>query len=194
VDQVRHQVIDGMVDASVTPGSLSLMSAGNSMWEAGCREGRSIKNPLSEPAFGEPSLIRSFLLERGAVASTDRLPGFSAMARYGQLEPGALLHNVKPHSYLYHVSVGFGPYGTGDGPPHWEIEHALASDLGIFVNDIGQSRKEFFNSLALTYGVFRVESWNDNVHHKDKGPTYGMTVTLHLFRLFKKKREENKSS
>jgi len=131
VDQVRHQVIDGMVDASVTPGSLSLMSAGNSMWEAGCREGRSIKKPLSEPAFGEPPLIRSFLLERDAVASTDRLPGFSAMARYGQLEPGALLHNVKPHSYLYHVSVGFGPYGTGDGPPHWEIEHALASDLGI---------------------------------------------------------------
>ena len=111
------------------------------------------------------------------------------MARYGQLDTGAVLHQIKPFSFLYQLSTSRDPDGKSDGPPHWEIEYALTWDSGIFVDQTGQSRKEFFWSLAFTYDAFRMESWNDSINHKDQGPTYGFTVTLDLFRLFKKEGE-----
>ena len=192
--QIRHEVIDSMVDASVTRW-FPLFNQRRELYVGGGLSGGTIY----QEAFARAGIRRASFdsliphwNETPLRVLTDYLR-FSAMARYGQLESGALLHTVKPHSYLYQASVSLGPYGASDGPPHWEIEYALTWDSGIFVNDTGESRKEFFNSLALTYGAFRFESWNDNVHHKDKGPTYGATVTLDLFRLFKKS-GENKSS
>lgn len=194
VGQIRQDVIDGMVDASVTRW-FPLFNKRRELYVGGGLSGGTIY----QEAFARAGIRRAsfdslipYWNDTPLRVLTDYLR-FSGMARYGQLESGALLHNVKPHSYLYQVSISLGPYGASDGPPHWEIEYALTWDSGIFVNDVGQSRKEFFNSLALTYGALRFESWNDNVHHKDKGPTYGVTVTLDVFRLLKKS-GENKSS
>ena len=108
------------------------------------------------------------------------------MARYGALQSSGLIHNVKPYSFLYQLSVGVGPYGKEKVDPRWEIEFALSWDSGIFVDETGQSRKEFFWSVAATYAALRMETWNDSINHKDKGPTYGFTITLDLLKLFSK--------
>lgn len=110
----------------------------------------------------------------------------SAMARYGALQPSGLIGNVKPYSFLYQLSLSVGPYGKKKVDPRWEIEFALTWDSGIFVDETGQSRKEFFWSVAATYAALRLETWNDSFNQKDKGPTYGFTVTVDVLKLLRK--------
>lgn len=69
---------------------------------------------------------------------------------------------------------------------HGEIELSATWDSGIFVNGVGESRKQFFWSSAFTAGPVRFETWNDslgNLSKTDFGPTYGATLTIDLFRL-----------
>jgi hypothetical protein len=194
VGRAREGVIDAMIDASITRW-FPLLDQRKEFYVGGGLSG----GTLYQEAFARAGLRRvSF---DSLIPYWDRTPlrvlsdylRFSAMAWYGQLDTGALLHQIKPYSVLYQVSTSLGPYGKSDGPPHWELEYALTWDSGIFVDQTGQSRKEFFWSLAATYSAFRVETWNDSINHKDKGPTYGFTITLDLFRLFANTPANNKS-
>ena len=181
----RENVIDGMVDGSVTRwfrltdgtpefflgGGFSL---GTVYYEEFARVGaRRASFDSFIPHWNDTPL--HYL--------TDYLRA-SAMARYGALQSSGLIHNVKPYSFLYQLSLSVGPYGKDKRDPRWELEFALTWDSGIFVDQTGQSRKEFFWSVAATYAALRLETWNDSIHHKDNGPTYGFTVTLDVFKLF----------
>ena len=181
----RQDVVDGMVDGSVTrwfsllnqPPRLFLgggFSLGTVYYEEFARIGaRRVSFDSLIPYWNDTPLHYI----------SDYLRG-SAMARYGALQSSGLIHNVKPYSFLYQLSLSVGPYGKDNVNPHWEIEFALTWDSGIFVDQAGQSRKEFFWSAAATYSALRLETWNDSIHHKDNGPTYGFTVTLDLLKLF----------
>jgi hypothetical protein len=184
VARTRHDVIDGMVDASLTRWFPLFndrrelyvgggISAGSVYQEEFARIGvRRISFDSFIPYWNETPL--HFL--------TDYLR-FSAMARYSQLQSGALIHEIKPYSFLYQFSVSVGPYGTTQDAPRWEIEYAVTWDSGMFTDETTQSRKEFYWSLAARYAAVRLETWNDSIHHKDKGPTYGFAVTIDLFKL-----------
>jgi hypothetical protein len=183
----REDIIDGMVDGSVTrwisllDGAPKLFvgggfSLGTVYYEEFARIGaRRVSFDSFIPYWNDTPLHYI----------SDWLRG-SAMARYGALQSSGLIHNVKPYSFLYQLSLSVGPYGKDNVNPHWELEFALTWDSGIFVDQTGQSRKEFFWSVAATYAALRMESWNDSIHHKDNGPTYGFTVTLDLLKLFGK--------
>ncbi len=184
VSRRREDVVDGMADASLTRW-FALLNDRPEFYAGG---GISVGTVYQEE-FARIGLRRSsfdslipYWNETPLHYVTDYLR-FSAMARYSQLQSGSLIHQVKPYSFLYQLSVSLGPYGTSNGAPHWEIEYALTWDSGIFTDETGQSRKEFFWSLAATYAAFRAETWNDSLHHKDKGPTYGFTVTIDLLKL-----------
>ncbi|HEU4686060.1 MAG TPA: hypothetical protein VFS39_16255 [Nitrospira sp.] len=184
VGRKREDVTDGMVDASLTRW-LRLLNDRPELFLGG---GISV-GTIYQEEFARIGVRRSsfdsfipVIKDTPLHYVTDYLR-FSGMARYSRLQSGALVHDVKPYSFLYQVSVSLGPYGTSDDPPHWEIEFALTWDSGIFTDATGQSRKEFFWSAAATYAAFRFETWNDSLHHKDKGPTYGFTVTIDLFKL-----------
>jgi hypothetical protein len=107
---------------------------------------------------------------------------WSMMARAGQVFHGAVLHATNKASVIWQPSVSFGPYcGNGQSLPRWELELGLTWDSGIFVNDVGQSHKEKFWTIAYRYGPGRFETWNDSfVGNKDRGPTYGATMTINL--------------
>jgi len=187
VGRSRQDVVDGMVDGSVTKWFSLLdrmpelfigggFSLGTVYYEEFARIGaRRASFDSFIPYWNETPLHYV----------SDYLRG-SAMARYGALQSSGLIHNVKPYSFLYQLSVGVGPYGKEKVDPRWEIEFALSWDSGIFVDETGQSRKEFFWSVAATYAALRMETWNDSINHKDKGPTYGFTITLDLLKLLSK--------
>jgi hypothetical protein len=110
----------------------------------------------------------------------------SIMARYSRLFDGAVLHAVKPSSTIFQPALAIGQYPGGGKVPKWEVEVAVSWDSGIFVNSVGQSRKEFFWSLAITGGPVRFETWNDSlddISKTDFGPTYGASLTIDIFRL-----------
>lgn len=115
----------------------------------------------------------------------------SIMGRVSLQEDGAVLHATKPTSRLVQPAVAIGQYRTiqnGEAVPTWEIELALTWDSGIFVNGVGQSRKQFFWSAAANFGPVRIETWNDslgNISKSDFGPTYGAMFTIDLFRVFR---------
>ncbi len=109
---------------------------------------------------------------------------FSGMGRYSRVFDGAVLHAVKPSATVLQVSGSVGSYGTGEDPPPWEMELTFTWDSGLFVNGVGQSRKEFFGSGSVAISFFRFETWNDTFNHKDKGPTGGATLTVDLLRAF----------
>jgi hypothetical protein len=187
VGRVRQDVVDGMVDGSVTRWFTLLdrmpelfvgggVSVGTVYYEEFARIGvRRASFDSFIPYWNETPLHYVSDYVRG-----------SAMARYGALQSSGLVSNVKPYSFLYQVSVSVGPYGKEKLDPAWEIEFALTWDSGIFVDETGQSRKELFWSVAASYAALRVETWNDSINQKDKGPTYGFNVTLDLLKLFSK--------
>ena len=110
----------------------------------------------------------------------------SIMARYSRLFNGAVLHAAKPSSTIFQPALAIGQYPGGGNVPTWEVEVAVSWDSGIFVNGVGQSRKEFFWSLAITGGPVRFETWNDSlddISTADFGPTYGASLTIDIFRL-----------
>ncbi len=111
----------------------------------------------------------------------------SAMARYGQLYPGAALHQVAGQSYLGQFSLGFADYTAyAEGErPNWEFELGLSRDRALFVDPQGRGKQEFFGTMALRFphGVF--ETWNDAVNFKDMGPTYGVRLMFDLLPLLK---------
>ena len=110
----------------------------------------------------------------------------SIMGRYSRLFDGAVLHAVKPSSTIFQPALALGQYRGGGKIPTWEVEVAISWDSGIFVNGIGQSRKVFFWSLAITGGPVRFETWNDSlddIRKTDFGPTYGASLTVDIFRL-----------
>src|SRR5438132_4151967 len=113
----------------------------------------------------------------------------SGLGRISLQENGAVLHQTKPTSHIVQPALAIGQYHTkerGEQYPIWEIEVAATGDSGIFVNAVGQSRKQFFWSAAFTAGPVRFETWNDslaNLSKTDFGPTYGATLTIDVFRL-----------
>ena len=100
-----------------------------------------------------------------------------------------MLHQTKQTSQILQPALALGQYATnkrGEEYPTWEIEVSATWDSGIFVNGMGQSRKQFFWSAAITGGPVRFETWNDslgNISKTDFGPTYGATLTIDIFRL-----------
>lgn len=114
----------------------------------------------------------------------------SILGRVSVQEDGAVLHATKQTSHIAQPALAFGQYAQndkGETVPTWEIELAVTWDSGIFVNAVGQSRKQFFWSAAITGGPVRFETWNDslgNISRSDFGPTYGVSLTVDLFRLF----------
>ncbi len=114
----------------------------------------------------------------------------SILGRVSLQEDGAVLHATKQTSRIVQPALAIGQYAQnhkGETVPTWEVEVALTWDSGIFVNGVGQSRKQFFWSAALTGGPVRLETWNDslgNISRSDFGPTYGVSLTVDLFRLF----------
>lgn len=113
----------------------------------------------------------------------------SGLGRISIQENGAVLHQTKPMSRMFQPALAIGQYNTnkrGEQFPTWEIEVSATWDSGIFVNGVGQSRKQFFWSAAVTGGPVRFETWNDSlgdISKTDFGPTYGATLTIDLFRL-----------
>jgi hypothetical protein len=186
VGNARHDVVDAMVDGSLTRW-WTLFSGKPELFLGG---GFSLGTVYQEE-FARIGLRRSsfdsfipYWNDTPLHYLTDYLR-FSTMGRASRLQPGALIHNIKPYSFMYQVSVSLGPYGTTQGAPHWEIEYALTWDTGIFTDEMGVSRKEFFWSVAATYSALRLETWNDSLNGKDNGPTYGFMVTIDLLRLLK---------
>ena len=116
----------------------------------------------------------------------------SGLGRVSVLEDGAVLHQTSQTSRMLQPAVAIGQYATntrGEQCPTWELEVSATWDPGIFVNGVGQSRKQFFWSAAFTAGPVRFETWNDslgNISKTDFGPTYGATLTIDLFRLWTK--------
>ena len=114
----------------------------------------------------------------------------SILGRVSLQENGAVLHATKQTSHLAQPTLAIGQYARndkGETVPTWEVEVAATWDSGIFVNAVGQSRKQFFWSAAVSGGPVRLETWNDslgNISRSDFGPTYGVSLTLDLFRLF----------
>ena len=115
----------------------------------------------------------------------------SGLGRVSVQENGAVLHQTKQTSRILQPALALGQYATnarGEQYPTWEIELSATWDSGIFVNDVGQSRKQFFWSAAFTAGPVRFETWNDslgNISKTDFGPTYGATLTIDMFRVSK---------
>jgi hypothetical protein len=113
----------------------------------------------------------------------------SGLGRVSVQENGAVLHQTKPTSHIFQPALAIGQYNTnerGEQYPTWEVEVSATWDSGIFVNGVGQSRKQFFWSAAFTCGPVRFETWNDslgNLSKSDFGPTYGATITIDVFRL-----------
>ena len=114
----------------------------------------------------------------------------SILGRVSLQENGAVLHATKQTSHLAQPTLAIGQYARndkGETVPTWEVEVAATWDSGIFVNAVGQSRKQFFWSAAVSGGPVRLETWNDslgNISRSDFGPTYGVSLTVDLFRLF----------
>lgn len=95
--------------------------------------------------------------------------------------PGAVLHATNKSSVIWQPSVSVGPYSKDrQALPPWELEFGVTWDSGIFVNQAGQSHKEIFLTMAGRYRAVRVETWNDTINNKYRGPTYGATLTINL--------------
>lgn len=114
----------------------------------------------------------------------------SGLGRVSVQEDGAVFHQTKQTSQILQPALALGQYATntrGEQYPTWEVEVSATWDSGIFVNGVGQSRKQFFWSAAITAGPVRFETWNDslgNISKSDFGPTYGATLTIDIFRLW----------
>jgi len=179
--QPRHET-DGMIDASITKwffsnkavflgGGFSLGTIYQEQFlRAGIRR-LQVTPDLYRGDWGDVSV---------------RLSG---LGRVSVLENGAVLHQVKPTSHIVQPALAIGQYNMsehGEQYPTWEIEVSATWDSGIFVNGVGESRKQFFWSAAIIAGPVRFETWNDslgNISKSDFGPTYGATLTIDLFRL-----------
>lgn len=115
----------------------------------------------------------------------------SALGRISYQDDGAALHSVRNTAGLVQPSIAFGQYrrtANGETIPTWEIEFALMWDSGIFVNPLGESQKHFAWSLAASTGPLRFETWNDsmgNIATRDFGPTYGVSLTLDVLRVWR---------
>lgn len=114
----------------------------------------------------------------------------SVLGRVSYQSNGAVLHSIRQTAGLVQPAIAIGQYRTtesGEIIPTWELEFALMWDSGIFVNTTGQSQKQFAWSLAASAGPVRIETWNDsmgNIAERDYGPTYGVTLTLDVLRVW----------
>lgn len=114
----------------------------------------------------------------------------SVLGRVSYQTNGAVLHATRSTAALVQPSIAFGQYrttATGETIPTWEIEFALMWDSGIFVNTTGRSQEQFAWSLAGSVGPVRLETWNDsmgNIAERDYGPTYGVSLTLDVLRVW----------
>jgi hypothetical protein len=114
----------------------------------------------------------------------------SVLGRVSYQEDGGVIRSIRQTSGLVQPALAFGQYAVnrkGETVPTWEIEFALMWDSGIFVNQVGESQKQFFWSAAVTGGPVRFETWNDslgNISTRDFGPTYGASLTVDLFRVW----------
>ncbi len=114
----------------------------------------------------------------------------SVLGRISYQSNGAVLHSIRQTAGLMQPSIAFGQYRTtetGEVIPTWEIEFALMWDSGIFVNTTGQSQEQFAWAIAGSIGPLRLETWNDsmgNIAERDYGPTYGVSLTLDVLRVW----------
>lgn len=109
----------------------------------------------------------------------------SAMGRYSRPYGAAAFQGfqqVAPQTYIGQGSVSVGKYDQ-DNKPIWEIEIALMVDSGLFVDHKGDSQEERFGSLAIRVPYVTFETWNDLINSKDRGPTYGASLTLDLLHI-----------
>lgn len=110
---------------------------------------------------------------------------FSAMGRYGRPYGGAAFQGfnaVAPQTYLGQASVSVGNYDK-ENKPIWEVEIALTVDSGLFVDFKGNSQEERFGSIAFRLPYVTFETWNDLINSKDRGPTFGASLTLDLLQV-----------
>lgn len=79
------------------------------------------------------------------------------------------------------------PTATGETILTREIEFALMSDSGIFVNIDGINQKQFAWSIAGSFGSAWLETWNEsmgNIVERDYGQTYGAILTVDAQRVW----------
>ena len=112
----------------------------------------------------------------------------SAMGRYSRMYGGAAYKVVAPQTYLGQTSISFSNYTNYDPTeaPRWELEFTYTIDSGMFVGPRGESIEEQFISTAVRFPYGLLEFWNDFIGDKDYGPTYGITLTVDLFQIFRK--------
>jgi hypothetical protein len=115
----------------------------------------------------------------------------SVLGRISYQDDGGVIRSIRQTAGLVQPALAFGQYTVtknGETIPTWEIEFALMWDSGIFVNQTGQSQKQFFWSGAMSAGPLRFETWNDslgNISTRDFGPTYGASLTVDLLRAYR---------
>ncbi len=107
------------------------------------------------------------------------------MGRYSRPYGGAAFQGfnaVAPQTYLGQASVSVGNYDK-QNKPIWEVEIALTVDSGLFVDFKGNSQEERFGSLLIRVPYVTFETWNDLINSKDRGPTFGASLTLDLLQI-----------
>jgi hypothetical protein len=58
------------------------------------------------------------------------------------------------------------------------VEWGLTYSTGFFVNAAGKRLDELFWTIRLEWSdQFAIETWNDSLNGKDRGPTYGVRIT-----------------
>ncbi|MEW6543493.1 MAG: hypothetical protein AB1411_07770 [Nitrospirota bacterium] len=110
---------------------------------------------------------------------------FSAMGRYSRPYGGAAFQGftaVAPQTYLGQASVSVGNYDK-ENKPIREVEFAITVDSGLFVDFKGNSQEERFGSLLIRVPYVTIETWNDLINGKDRGPTFGASLALDLLQI-----------
>jgi len=188
VDASRDQT-DFMVDASLTRWANILGTHKTGFFGIGGSTGSLYQEPWARIG------VRRFSLAESIATLSGSAPGgvfkaleyvrFSAMGRYSRPYGGAAFQGfnaVAPQTYLGQASVSVGNYDK-ENKPIWEVEIALTVDSGLFVDFKGNSQEERFGSLLIRVPYVTFETWNDLINSKDRGPTFGASLTLDLLQL-----------
>lgn len=169
---------DGMIDGSVTKW-FSLQSGDPMGEEFG-------DTFISVGGSGGTVYQEAFVrggVRRLALPTQENYPvRFSFMGRYSWLFPGSVVPQAAKHSVIWQPAISFGPYQVkGPVVPPWEIEIGITWDSGLFVNEAGRARHERFWTASIRYHGFMFETWNDSlINDKDRGPTFGGTITYNF--------------
>lgn len=188
VDASRQQT-DFMVDGSVTRWANVMGTQRTGFLGIGVSTGSLYQEPWARIGVRRFSLAESIGNLSGSPPSgwlkAFDYVRFSAMGRYGRPYGGAAFQGfsaVAPQTYLGQTSVSVGNYDK-ENKPIWEVEIALTVDSGLFVDFKGNSQEERFGSIAFRFPYVTFETWNDLINSKDRGPTFGASLTLDLLQI-----------